>query len=299
MEVLFMTYAYPLVADVASYQPDSLAYMQALRAYGVQAVIVKISEGSADGDAYVNPRARDQIANARKVGLKVHGYHYAKFNGQVDAEAEAKWFVANAVALGLTSDSVLALDYEDAKTAKRHGTGDCNAFFRKVKGCGFPKVDIYSMASWFRDGHLDMRSLIPKNYWIADYGVNAPSIASTGLWQFSSEVEIMGVATDMSYDLKGFYTGRTTEPASSAGCIWQPENGVFHLRTAIYLRSGAMVGAPVIAFLPVGASVRYDAYSIHDGYVWIRQPRADGSYGYIATGEAKNGQRTSWWGVFE
>lgn len=27
-----MTYAYPLVADVASYQPDSLAYMQALRA---------------------------------------------------------------------------------------------------------------------------------------------------------------------------------------------------------------------------------------------------------------------------
>ena len=54
-----MTYAYPLVADVASYQPDSLAYMQALRAYGVQAVIVKISEGSADGDAYVNPRARD------------------------------------------------------------------------------------------------------------------------------------------------------------------------------------------------------------------------------------------------
>lgn len=124
-----MTYAYPLVADVASYQPDSLAYMQALRAYGVQAVIVKISEGSADGDAYVNPRARDQIANARKVGLKVHGYHYAKFNGQVDAEAEAAWFVANAVALGLTSDSVLALDYEDAQTAKKHGTADCNAFF--------------------------------------------------------------------------------------------------------------------------------------------------------------------------
>lgn len=294
-----MTYRYPLVADVASYQPDSLAYMQALKAYGVQAVIVKITQGSADGDAYVNPHAKMQIKHARQVGLKVHGYHYARFNGVQDAEAEAKWFVANAVALGLTSDSVLALDYEDAKTAKRHGTGDCNAFFRKVKGCGFPKVDIYSMASWFRDGHLDMRSLIPKNYWIADYGVNAPSIAATGLWQFSSEVEIMGVATDMSYDLKGFYTDRTTEPASSAGGTWQPENGVFHLRTAIYLRSGAMVGAPVIALLPAGSSVKYDAYSIHGGYVWIRQPRADGSYGYLATGEAKNGKRTSWWGVFE
>lgn len=60
-----MTYSYPLVADVASYQPDSLAYMQALRAYGVQAVIVKISEGSADGDAYVNPHAKNQIRYAR------------------------------------------------------------------------------------------------------------------------------------------------------------------------------------------------------------------------------------------
>lgn len=48
-----MTYRYLLVADVASYQPDSLAYMQALTAYGVQAVIVKITQGSADGDAYV------------------------------------------------------------------------------------------------------------------------------------------------------------------------------------------------------------------------------------------------------
>ncbi|WP_317294797.1 hypothetical protein [Ligilactobacillus saerimneri] len=56
-----MTYAYPLVADVASYQPDSLAYMQALRAYGVQAVIVKISEGSADGDAYVILLSRKQL----------------------------------------------------------------------------------------------------------------------------------------------------------------------------------------------------------------------------------------------
>ena len=57
----FMTYSYPLVADVASYQPDSLAYMQALRAYGVQAVIVKISEESADGGAYVILLSRKQL----------------------------------------------------------------------------------------------------------------------------------------------------------------------------------------------------------------------------------------------
>lgn len=176
-----MTYIYPLVADIASYQLDTLAYMQALKEYGVQAVIVKITQGSADGDAYVNPNAKMQIKHARQVGMLVHGYHYARFNGQADAEAEAAWFVANASALGLTSDSVLALDYEDTQTAKKHGTADCNAFFRKVKGAGFDKVDIYSMASWFRDGHLDMRSLIPKNYWVADYGVNAPSIPATGL----------------------------------------------------------------------------------------------------------------------
>ncbi|MCI7591212.1 MAG: glycoside hydrolase family 25, partial [Lactobacillus johnsonii] len=32
--------------------------------------------------------------------------------------------------------------------------------------------------------------------------------------------------------------------------------------------------------LPAGTEVKYDAYSRHGGYVWIRQPRSNG-YGYL------------------
>ena len=78
-----------LVADVASYQPDTLAFFQAMKNAGVKAVIVKITQGSNPGDAYVNPKARNQIKYARQVGLLVHAYHYAKFHGVADAKAEA------------------------------------------------------------------------------------------------------------------------------------------------------------------------------------------------------------------
>ena len=66
-----------LVMDISSYQPDSIDFFQAAKNAGVKAVIVKLTQGSADGDAYVNPKAQAQLNNARAVGLLVHGYHYA------------------------------------------------------------------------------------------------------------------------------------------------------------------------------------------------------------------------------
>lgn len=93
--------SFPLVADISSYQPNEPAFFQALKNQGVRAVIVKITQGSADGDAYINPKAKAQITNARVAGLLVHGYHYARFNGRQGAINEAKWFYQNATALGL------------------------------------------------------------------------------------------------------------------------------------------------------------------------------------------------------
>lgn len=63
--------SFPLVADISSYQPDEPAFFQALKNQGVKAVIVKITQGSADGDAYINPKAKAQIGNARAAGLAI------------------------------------------------------------------------------------------------------------------------------------------------------------------------------------------------------------------------------------
>ena len=138
-----------LVIDVSSYQPDTLDFFKAAAKKGVKAVVVKITEGSNPGTAYVNPKAKKQIANAKKAGLKVHGYHFADFRGTADAKAEAAWFIKNAKECGLKSDSVMVLDIENSSINLNPATADAKEFLSAVKAAGYPKTAIYSMRSWF------------------------------------------------------------------------------------------------------------------------------------------------------
>lgn len=298
-----------LVMDVSSHQPDTISFFQAAKNAGVKAVIVKLTQGSADGDAYVNPKAQAQINNARSVGLLVHGYHYARFNGNQDARNEAKWFTDHAKQFGLGPESVLALDIEDKANAK-YATSDANAFLQAVKDAGYPKVDIYSMASWFWQGRLNAAQLIAKNKWVANYGVSQPGVDNVGTWQFSSNYNIAGNGVDMSYDFSGFYTNAATSPESKTvvntpapkpvavpktwvdnlGDKWTAEDGTFTSTTALHLRWGAKVTATSIAVLPSGSVIKYDAWSRHNGFVWLRQPRGNGQYGYLVCRNANTGE---------
>lgn len=296
-----------LVMDVSGYQPDTVSFFQAAKNAGVKAVIVKLTQGSADGDAYVNPKAQAQINNARAVGLLVHGYHYARFNGNQDARNEAKWFTDHAKKFGLGPESVLALDIEDKANAK-YATGDANAFLQAVKDAGYPKVDIYSMASWFWQGRLNAAQLIAKNKWVANYGVSQPGVDNVGTWQWTDNYKIAGTGVDMSYDFSGFYTNADTtsdEPKAvtptpkpvnkqttwtdNLGAVWHAEDGKFISNTALHLRWGARPSASTIAVLPVGSVIKYDAWSRGNDFVYVRQPRGNG-YGYVAVRNAKTGE---------
>ena len=296
-----------LVMDVSGYQPDTVSFFQAAKNAGVKAVIVKLTQGSADGDAYVNPKAQAQINNARSVGLLVHGYHYARFNGNQDARNEAKWFVDHAKKFGLGPESVLALDIEDKANAK-YATSDANAFLQAVKDAGYPKVDIYSMASWFWQGRLNAAQLIAKNKWVANYGVSQPGVDNVGTWQWTDNYKIAGTGVDMSYDFSGFYTNADTNAGESKtatptpkpvsnettwtdnlGAVWHAEDGKFISNTALHLRWGALPSASTIAVLPAGSVIKYDAWSRGNQFVYVRQPRGYG-YGYVAVRDARTGE---------
>lgn len=69
------------------------------------------------------------------------------------------------------------------------------------------------------------------------------------------------------------------------GDTWHKENGTFTANTWLNLRWGARTSSARIALLNPGSTVKYDAWSSHDGYVWIRQPRNNG-YGYVAVRNA-------------
>ena len=75
---------------------------------------------------------------------------------------------------------------------------------------------------------------------------------------------------------------------------WTKQNGVFVTGGAINLRTGASTNSKVIAELPANSEVKYDAYRTIGQYTWLRQPRANGQYGYLVGRD--NGQA---WGTFK
>lgn len=95
-------------------------------------------------------------------------------------------------------------------------------------------------------------------------------------------------------------TASAPKPAP-APITWHAQTGTFTITepSGIKLRSrSASTGSPLIAVLPKGSVVKYDAYGYFGGYVWIRQPRS-GGYGYLPTGTARGTKRTSSWGSFK
>ncbi|MDE6554716.1 MAG: SH3 domain-containing protein, partial [Lactobacillus sp.] len=75
---------------------------------------------------------------------------------------------------------------------------------------------------------------------------------------------------------------------------WTKQNGVFITGGAINLRTGASTNSKVITQLPANSEVKYDAYRTEGQYTWLRQPRANGQYGYLVG--RNNGQA---WGTFK
>ena len=74
------------------------------------------------------------------------------------------------------------------------------------------------------------------------------------------------------------------------GDTWHSEQGTFTASTWINLRWGARTTSSLITTLAPGSQVKYDAWSNHGGYVWIRQPRSHGGYAYLAVRNANTHQ---------
>ena len=109
-------------------------------------------------------------------------------------------------------------------------------------------------------------------------------------------------STDVQKEVNGILNGkRPSAPRKPVASGWISQNGTFTVTTpgGIKLRSGsASTKSPLIAVLPKGSMVKYNAYGYAGGYVWIRQPRSNG-YGYLPTGEAVGSKRKSYWGKFK
>ena len=70
------------------------------------------------------------------------------------------------------------------------------------------------------------------------------------------------------------------------GDVWHKESGTFTSNTYLHLRYGAKPYSSTLMYAGPGLVIKYDAWSSHDGFVYIRQPRGNGQYAYVAVRNA-------------
>lgn len=188
--------------DLSSYNPDTKEFFLAAKNQGALGVVVKLTEGSEDGSAYVNPKAATQIRNALAVGLRVSCYHFARYTSIADAQNEARFFVKIAKQFGMYDDTLMIDD------AEVHSATDYQsvslAFLQEVEALGYKNTGIYSMKSFFTGGILNSHGFGNAKIWEAGYGITDLGIDNAAAWQWTDNG--LGMSVDTSYDFDGAFT---------------------------------------------------------------------------------------------
>ena len=315
MEVARKSYG----VDVSSFQGADLS---AMTRAGAKFAIVKLSEGT----GYQNPKAEAQIASAKANNMLTMGYHYAHFGADSNrAVQEGNYTVQSAKSAGLPVGTYLASDWEvddnNATNAGRVPSANAIiAFLDTIVSAGYKPL-LYSGAALLK-GNIDTAKVLakyPNCLWVAAYplgnGVPAsesdfgyfPSMEGVAIWQFTDDWKGMRVDGNISLiDLKtdGVPTSQPSKPVvkesapqsfvDELGDTWFKEDGKFYPNGTINIRYGARTTSDIIGTVTKGDCVKYDAYSRHGGYVWIRQPRANGQPGFLVCRQGNDP-----WGRFE
>ena len=302
--------------DVSSYNGTDLSGMAHS---GAKFAVVKLSEGL----DYRNPKAQAQINSAKANNMLVMGYHYARFSGDSNmAVQEGHYTVNSAKEVDLPKGSYLACDWE---TGSGNVTDQGNevsanailAFLDVIAGAGYKPL-LYSGAGLLK-GNIDTKKILakyPNCLCVAAYplgnGVPAsepnfgyfPSMDGVAIWQFTDNWKNLKVDGNISLiDLKtdGKPVSKPTIKQSAPqswvdelGDTWIKEEGKFYPNGTINIRYGARTTSDIIGTVTKGDCVKYDAYSRHGGYVWIRQPRANGEHGFLVCRQGNDP-----WGRFE
>lgn len=292
----------PIILDISEWQvPSQMNYQQL--AQQVAHVIVRVQYGS----AYEDKHYRTHIENFQALGVPVAVYAWVRGVNHNDMEEEARIFYERAKKYNPT---FYWLDVEEQSMADMRGGVEC--YRHKLKELSGKKVGAYIA------NHLySTFNLVTENFdaiWLPTYGANTGSYqganptasSSYDLHQYTSAGRLTGYAGALdlnrlsgSKPLSYFTDGASATPPSPTPNWGTAEKGIFTLNTAIHLRTEPSASAGSLAVLPAGSEVHYDAFAHQNGYVWIRQPRSDGSTAYLATGPSNGTVRTGTsWGTF-
>lgn len=162
---------------------------------GVKGLMIKLTEGSATGSAYLNPLFDEQKSRGITAKMKFIGaYHYFLAVSVSDAQAEAQWFLSKLKAKGIPTSAVVSCDVEDGSLTKDKAalTAEVDAFYKVLTDAGYTNTCDYSSASWF-SSRFESHA---KYKWVASWGASSkPAIADA--WQYTDKYN--GASLDCSY----------------------------------------------------------------------------------------------------
>lgn len=162
---------------------------------GVKGLMIKLTEGSAAGSAYLNPLFDEQKSRGITAKMKFIGaYHYFLAVSVSDAQAEAQWFLSKLKAKGVPTSAVVSCDVEDGSLTKDKAalTAEVDAFYKVLTDAGYTNTCDYSSASWF-NSRFDSHA---KYKWIASWGASSRP-AGADAWQYTDKYN--GASLDCSY----------------------------------------------------------------------------------------------------
>lgn len=290
--------------DVFSGSDDSI-----IKDNHAQGVIVKATQGT----GYVNPKCNHQVDLAKSLGKKLGYYHYA---GGGDPVAEADYFLTNIK--NYIGTGMLVVDWESYQNSAWGDTTWVRRFVDRVhdKTGVWPVIYVQESAIWqvancAKDCGLWVAKYASMNWnsWtVPNMPVSSGAFVAITGWQYTGGDMDRSIWYIDESGWDKFAKANTANPSPQVqpqpqskpvsapktwtddlGVVWHEEKATFTLNTAINLRWGATTKSALIATLPAGSEVNYDAWAKSGGYIWIRQPRGNGQYGYLVCRDS-NGQ---------
>lgn len=212
--------------DVSSFQD---ANMSKYASNGAKFAIVKVTEGT----NYQNPKANQQVTNARQAGMQVMAYFYATFSGNSSlARLQAQYAVSFANSIRITKGSYIAVDWEEGNGNSVSGNAEYNTqavltAMNVIQSAGYKPL-LYSGAAVLQNNINT--GLILKNYpnclWVASYATMGridqpdfgwfPSMPGVAIWQFTDNWK--GLSVDGNISLIDL-----TEEKEDDEMSWHPE----------------------------------------------------------------------------
>lgn len=272
--------------------------------------IIKTSEG----DYYINDQFNNLLSKCKQAGIKnIAYYHYLIADSANAGVNEGLSCLKKLKTFNIPKGSLIFADSEIEKNT----TESVKSFLNTLKNAGY-KVGIYTGRNMLGRINLESIQQIAQVTWLASYpfknGIPAdrnpdfnyfPTAPKVDVWQFTDNLLGYNVdgnitVTDIS---KYFTVSHETQVEEDTqvsyvddlGCLWFYERGTFKTNRKINLRWGATTNSAIITTLSAGSFIKYDAYHNDGQFVWLRQPRADGTFAYLVGRDARTHEP---WGVF-